>query len=205
MNDRELLSVYVIEHKIEGPVYVGQTVNVVRRWRQHQSDARAARGLLICGLMRLQGLDNFRLRVLETCETPEQMNEAEKAWILRLGTKFPNGANKTDGGETTWVSSDTRRRMSEAKKGKQPRGTGWHHSPETRRRMSKPRPPHNQGQDHPGAKLSNAQRDEIVALRTSGMTQQVVADDFGIHRTRVSQLWSGADMSYAGRKRRMTA
>lgn len=76
--------------------YVGQTNRKLRvRLCSHQNNPSGYIGRAI----RKYGLKNFKVEILEECETPEQLNEREIFWISTLNTKSPNGYNLTDGGE----------------------------------------------------------------------------------------------------------
>ena len=117
--------------------YIGQTTgdNVEDRWGLNGKgylgggvDNKMARAI------RKYGWDNFSHKVLLTieCETPEELvfwlDEWEKYYIW-LYDSFYNGYNSTTGGSNGIRSEETKRKMSEAKKGK-PK------SEETKRKMS---------------------------------------------------------------------
>lgn len=48
--------------------------------------------------IREYGEENFKLEVLETCQTLDELDRREIFWIAKLNCKFPNGYNRTDGG-----------------------------------------------------------------------------------------------------------
>lgn len=90
-------------NKLDGKVYVGQTTQPLgRRIAQHKCC-----DLYIDRAIKKYGWKNFMVEVLQECETLEQLNEREKFWIDELNCKFPNGYNKTDGGEGTTGLSHT--------------------------------------------------------------------------------------------------
>ena len=87
--------VYVITCLLDGMKYVGQTKrSIEQRFKEHAS-AKNHLGNAI----RKYGRENFKIEVLEECETPERLDECEIFWIAKLNCKQPNGYNLTDGGE----------------------------------------------------------------------------------------------------------
>lgn len=201
MNRRELtFSVYVIEHETDGPVYVGQTIDVPTRRKSHWAKARNPRpgSLLIHWHMHSKGVDHFSFRVLGECGSQEAVDAAETRWIEELGTLFPGGANRHPGGRAgNRPMAETRARISAANRGRQLRGAGWHHGPETRRRMSEAqrgRPRATCGDRHGMARLTRAQVVEIRRLQGTG-TAVAVARRYGVHRTTVSLIWLGKTWS----------
>ena len=87
--------IYCITCLLNGMKYVGQTTrSVERRFKEH---ARAKNHL--GNAIRKYGRENFTIKILEKCETPDQLNEREIFWIREINCKSPNGYNLTDGGE----------------------------------------------------------------------------------------------------------
>ena len=132
--------IYGIRNMVSGKWYVGQSLNVEQRIRQHKADLRYKHHFndhLQKAVIKY-GLKNFAFRILE--ETPESMLDVrECAWIeyhKSIDQKY--GYNQSTGGHLTrHHSKESLRKMSKSQKGR-------HHSKETRRRMSeanKRRPP----------------------------------------------------------------
>ena len=128
---------WLINDKGQEKSYIGQTAkdNVEDRWGingngylRGESDHKMARAI------RKYGWNSFSHKVLLTieCETPEELvswlDEWEKYYIW-LYDSFYNGYNSTTGGGNGIRSEETKRKMSEAKKGK-PK------SEETKRKLS---------------------------------------------------------------------
>ena len=87
--------IYVITCLLNGMKYVGQTTRTIeQRFKEHAS-YKTHLGYAI----QKYGQENFTIEILETCETPEQLDEREIYWIAKLNCKHPNGYNLTDGGE----------------------------------------------------------------------------------------------------------
>ncbi len=160
--------VYVLENKLNGKVYIGQTVNLKERMRSH-SRAESPIGRAI----RKYGFTNF---VVCLNEVPEEMMDGLEKNLIRLyGSLVPCGYNLTDGGQASrhhhaltkeklrrlnpgrTFSPETRKKMSQSAKAKPPasmvtrqriadanRGkpgtmAGKHHTAESKRKMSEAR------------------------------------------------------------------
>lgn len=90
--------IYIIENDINDMVYVGQTNNVTLRWQQHKSAANTGRiTVYVDQVMREMGVEHFSIRLLES--DVKNSDDREKYWISQFNSFFPNGYNKTIGGE----------------------------------------------------------------------------------------------------------
>lgn len=108
--------IYKIINSINGKIYVGQTRQTLRRRiSQHKRNKKSFIGRAICK----HGWENFKVEILEECETLEKLNECEKFWINKLNCQVPNGYNLTDGGLNGFVfSEESRAKLSAVHKGK---------------------------------------------------------------------------------------
>lgn len=107
--------IYKITNLVNGKIYIGQTKNNVElRFYQHRySDS------VIGKAIRKYGIKNFKIDIVEECESFEKMNEREIFWIKELNCKYPNGYNLTDGGEgVVNPSEEIRQKISNTKKGR---------------------------------------------------------------------------------------
>lgn len=117
---KEYSSVYVFTNKINKKQYVGQSINIKERYKQHFKDAKHD-NLLFHRALNKYGEENFNFEIIEENIPLEYIGEREKFWIIKLNTKVPNGYNLTDGGEGTFGYKHTEEakiKMSKAKKGK---------------------------------------------------------------------------------------
>lgn len=137
--------IYVIENLLDGKKYVGYTHDREGRWREHQRVSKRSQ----CHLhraMRKHGVGNFRFYVVEECSSMEEGYRRETAWIQKLSTFGSGGYNMSLGGDGPrgrTVTAETRRKMSDIKKGQMPwnKGNrigsqGFRHSDESRTLMS---------------------------------------------------------------------
>lgn len=142
-----MIYIYAYENKINGKMYIGQTINIRKRNNAHKrSNKRTGIGAAI----NKYGIDNFNFFVLEVVYSIEQANQSEIFWIAEM-RKFlgrNNIYNMTDGGGATSgfkhleetkekirkskenLSIETRQKMSDAQRRKLPI------SEETRKKMS---------------------------------------------------------------------
>ena len=95
-----LSGIYMIKNNINGKVYIGQSVDIKKRWREHKSAAFNENSkdydMVIYRAIRKYGLDNFTFSVLEKCPI-EKLNEKEIYWIQKLNSKN-DGYNVSLGG-----------------------------------------------------------------------------------------------------------
>ena len=90
--------IYKITNQLNGVCYIGQAVDVAKRWKDHAKcglgiDATASNKLYIA--MQQDGLENFTWELLEKCTTNE-LNEKEKFYIELYQAK-EYGYNSTKG------------------------------------------------------------------------------------------------------------
>lgn len=96
-----MIGIYKIENLINHHCYIGQSVNISKRWRSHKvaayntNDSRYE--YPIYKAIRKYGLSNFSFEVLEEC-SKEKLNEREIYWIEYYNS-WQNGYNQTPGGD----------------------------------------------------------------------------------------------------------
>jgi group I intron endonuclease len=119
-----MATIYILENKINKKCYIGQTINLFeQRFNQHIKS-----NFLIGKAIRKYGIDNFKKILIE--DVPEEkLNELEIEYIQKYNSVYPNGYNLTFGGDSGKKSEETKRRISEAKKGRR-------HSEETKIKIS---------------------------------------------------------------------
>lgn len=118
--------IYSITNLINGKVYVGRTIrNPEMRFREHCRPKKSKwNKSLINDAIQKYGKAAFEFRVLET-EVPEpELDALEEAYISEIGCMAPAGYNCISRHEILNISEGTRKKMSEAKKGKKPWNAG---------------------------------------------------------------------------------
>ena len=124
-------SIYKITNTVNGKAYIGQTIHDAEKTRipRHFSGHGSA---LIDHAIKKYGRDAFTYEILHDCIIPEFLDTLEIEAIEKFNTIAPHGYNLTTGGGGSSPCEETRRKLSEARKGK----PGKPHSEETRRKIS---------------------------------------------------------------------
>ena len=113
--------IYLITNNLNGKIYVG------KHSTDNLNDGYMGSGKLIRLAYNKYGIENFTKKILHFAETEEELNDLEMFYIKDLDAKN-NGYNLTDGGDGKTgfppynkgktLSEETKRKMSEARKGK---------------------------------------------------------------------------------------
>ena len=114
-----IIEIYKITNKINGKVYIGQTIRPVEyRFNRHINDAmHNILNTHFARAIRKQGPDQWQFEVIDNAETQEELNQKEQYWI-RYYNSVEEGYNETDaitkcGGNT--YQSKTEQEMEEIK------------------------------------------------------------------------------------------
>lgn len=100
--------IYKIVNDTNNKVYIGQTVNIEKRWYKHRYLASSGFDRHLYNAMRKYGIENFHIEVIEECPE-EKLDERERYWIQQYNSTDKNyGYNKSFGGEggDTWSLND---------------------------------------------------------------------------------------------------
>lgn len=110
-----MVGIYKITNRINGHSYVGQSVDIKRRFKEHRCYHSASYyNNVFARAMRKYGRDSFDYSVLEECEV-DQLDAREMYWISLLKPEY----NMTDGGHGNKgrkMSEESRKAMSIQKK-----------------------------------------------------------------------------------------
>ena len=96
-----MCGIYKITNKINHKVYIGQAIDIRRRWKAHHCDpfnqnSNSYNYPLYCAI-RKYGIRNFIFEVLEECEI-DKLNEREIFYIAQYNANGTGGYNQTAGG-----------------------------------------------------------------------------------------------------------
>lgn len=99
-----MIGIYKIENKVNGKVYVGQSIAIKIRWQQHKYEAQTGEKQAPLYLaLRKYGIENFSFEVLEECPQ-ELLNEKEIFWIAHYKSNDRDfGYNVLAGGQNGGV------------------------------------------------------------------------------------------------------
>jgi group I intron endonuclease len=114
-------NIYAIRNLINGKVYIGQTSNIGRRWRTHLHRAKSGLCRPLYSAIRKYGKESFSIEVLLECDE-SVVDEKEIEYIRLFESCSPDrGYNLAGGGSATFKHSDeSKRKISESKKGYKP-------------------------------------------------------------------------------------
>lgn len=147
--------IYKAQNKNDGKIYIGQTIrNLSRRISIH-----LCQKTYFANALRKYGVETFDFSVVDKAISRDDLNKKEIYWIGFFDSKFPNGYNLTDGGDSGFVVSDeVRARLSKALKGRvvseearrkiSKAFTGFKHSETTKRKVSESMLGKNKGRKH---------------------------------------------------------
>ena len=117
-----MYQVYKITNQKNGMVYIGSSIEVERRWRQHkeasinEKDHHYNYPLMIA--FREFGIANFTFEVIDTLPDYQAMIKAEHDWIVKENCVKPNGYNQTDKTDSPMFDPVVVKKMSDTKREK---------------------------------------------------------------------------------------
>lgn len=91
-----MIGIYSLANNVTGDVYVGQSIDLHRRWMEHKCPCSSKDNRLICKAIKQYGIKNFTFAVLEECQK-EELDSKEQFWINKLSASY----NMTVGGKGT--------------------------------------------------------------------------------------------------------
>lgn len=98
---RPITGIYKITNNINGKVYIGQSVDIKRRWKEHKKEAFYKKSHCfdypLYRAIRKYGIENFKFEILEECPQ-DMLNELEIFYINEYKATGENGYNQNDGG-----------------------------------------------------------------------------------------------------------
>lgn len=140
--EKKLCGVYCIENLINCKKYIGQSTDIIQRWKTHKTELNCNRhrNSHLQKSWNLYGEDNFKFYLLEEC-SEDKLDEKEIYYIGQFNTTNGNlGYNKESGGHIgKHMSIESRMKMSDAKSnvfGEKNSFFGKKHTDEAKQKMS---------------------------------------------------------------------
>jgi group I intron endonuclease len=97
--DDRIHYLYRITNKINGKIYIGQTVQPEKRWTQHKTSAATDNPkMVISYAIKKYGSNAFQFEVIAGCKTWDDANDTETLLVAQYGSLVPNGYNASLGG-----------------------------------------------------------------------------------------------------------
>lgn len=117
----KIIGIYKIQNKVNGHVYIGQSIDIRSRWFEHRGDLRYNRHINshLQNAWNKYGEKNFIHKIIEKCDVSE-LDDREKYWISFYdSTNKCKGYNISPGGQCSHGTSDeTKAKLSLINKGK---------------------------------------------------------------------------------------
>lgn len=97
---KNICGIYCIKNVYNNKRYIGQSINICKRWQDHQSDLRNNQhvNIHLQAAYNKYGEDCFRYFIIEEC-TKEELDDREIFWINYYDTYY-NGYNRNLGGKS---------------------------------------------------------------------------------------------------------
>lgn len=97
-----MIGIYKITNLVNGKSYIGQSVNIQKRFNAHRSAAFNPNNknydFPLYKAIRKYGIENFKFEILEECDKSE-LNDKEVWYITQYQTHSKLGYNQDDGGD----------------------------------------------------------------------------------------------------------
>lgn len=117
-----MYQVYKITNLLNSMVYIGSSVDVERRWRQHKQASINENdhhyNYPLMKAFREFGINNFKFEIVETCIDYKEMIKVEHDWIIKENCVEPKGYNQTDNTESPMFDPEIAKKMSDTKREK---------------------------------------------------------------------------------------
>ena len=117
-----MYQIYKITNQKNRMVYIGSSIEVERRWRQHkeasinEKDHHYNYPLMVA--FREFGIANFTFEVIDTLPDYQAMIKAEHDWIVKENCVIPNGYNQTHQTDSPLLDPAIAKKMSDTKRAK---------------------------------------------------------------------------------------
>lgn len=117
-----MYQIYKITNKINNMVYIGSSIDVKRRWRNHKEAAINQNdhhyNYPLMKAFREFGIANFTFEIVETVNNFKEMINAEYNWIIKENCIIPYGYNQTSNTESPMFDPVIAKKMSDTKRKK---------------------------------------------------------------------------------------
>jgi group I intron endonuclease len=135
INENKTGTIYVLENMINGKCYVGQTINIKRRMREHKHDSHNY-DYPIHRALKKYGFENFKQYIFNGIPL-ELLDYFEKNMIIKNNTMVHYGYNLNLGGNSNKeLSEETKKKIGLANIGRVGGMRGKHQTEEAKKKIS---------------------------------------------------------------------
>ena len=106
--------IYKITNLINNKIYIGQTIRSLEVRIKAHTHAKSYIGKAL----RKYGLENFKIEVIDTASSADDLNSKEKYWIETYNTISPSGYNLKEGGVQGRLSKESIEKISKTLTGR---------------------------------------------------------------------------------------
>lgn len=93
---KKICGIYKITNKINGKMYIGQSIDIKTRWKHHLYTK--SRDTQLTKAIQKYGKDNFIFEII--CEIPESVLDLYEISYIKYYETYKNGYNMTEGGNS---------------------------------------------------------------------------------------------------------
>jgi group I intron endonuclease len=104
--------IYKITNKVNGKIYVGQTIRSPKRRFEEHFYKSHGENYPLYNAMKKYGKDSFSMEIIAQCSTIEDLNKLEEYHINLNNCLAPNGYNLHTGGNNHRCSEETKKKIS---------------------------------------------------------------------------------------------
>ena len=111
MDNEIIIGIYKIQNIVNNKVYIGQSINVYKRWEQHiyHLNHNTHYNIYLQNAWNKYGPQNFKFEIIQICNSREELNTYETYW---KDYYYPQVYNLGSTGKASNISSQTKRKIS---------------------------------------------------------------------------------------------
>lgn len=113
---KKIVGIYGLRNKITGKWYVGQSIDIFRRWKDYDN-MRCKRQPKIYSALNKYGIENFEKIIVEECQNVSWILDYREMYWIQLYDGIKNGYNLKEGGMGSRHSEETKKVLSKIQKG----------------------------------------------------------------------------------------
>lgn len=117
-----MFQVYKITNNLNNQCYIGSSVEVERRWRQHKEASINEKDhhydYPLMRAFRKFGIDNFTFEIIDSTENYSEMIQKEHDYIIKEDCIYPKGYNQTERTDSPMFDPEIAKKMSRTKREK---------------------------------------------------------------------------------------
>lgn len=88
MKQKKIQGIYCITNKINGNQYIGRSIDIQTRWKQHINETKTKKMFNIHKAIKKYGIESFTFEVLEVVKNKEDLTKREVYWYEKIKPKY---------------------------------------------------------------------------------------------------------------------